>query len=102
MEISFVGKCALVTGATKGIGREIAKQLAKYGAKVIALGRSVPLLESLKNESPTIETIAVDLSDWNATKTALKDINNIDYLVNNAGLAILEPLLQVTEDHVDQ
>lgn len=44
----------------------------------------------------------MDLGDWNATKAALKDINNIDCLVNNAGLAILEPLLQVTEDHVDQ
>lgn len=105
-----------------GIGREIAKNLAKCGASVIAVGRDKNQLgiyqqtvinlcswkwpcffiESLKQEVPSIETIAVDLSNWNATKDALKEIGPVDLLVNNAGLAILEPLTEVTEEHIDR
>ncbi|KAF5277227.1 hypothetical protein FQR65_LT03933 [Abscondita terminalis] len=102
MEISFNGKTALVTGATKGIGREIAKQLVKCGADVIAVGRSDNDLESLKKEHPSIHTIKVDLKDWNATKDALKDINNVDLLVNNAAIAIVEPILNILENSVDE
>lgn len=59
-------------------------------------------LDSLKNEVPSIEIIAVDLADWKATKQALKNVGPIDLLVNNAGLAILEPLTAVSEDSVDR
>ncbi|KAF5277229.1 hypothetical protein FQR65_LT03935 [Abscondita terminalis] len=102
MEISFKGKTALVTGATKGIGRELAKQLVKCGADVIAIGRSENELDSLKEEYPSIHTIKVDLKDWNATKDALKDINNVDLLVNNAATAILEPILNISENSIDE
>lgn len=44
----FVNQRALVTGASKGIGRAIALQLAQEGAHVVALGRAVSDLESLK------------------------------------------------------
>lgn len=102
MEISFKGKTALVTGATKGIGREIAKQLVKCGADVIATGRTQSDLDSLKEECPSIQTISVDLKDWNATRDALKTIDNIDLLVNNAGVALLEPILDISEANIDQ
>ncbi|KAI4456147.1 d-erythrulose reductase [Holotrichia oblita] len=102
MEISFNGKRALVTGASQGIGRDIAKQLALCGAEVIAVSRSVDLLASLQQEVPAIKVIAVDLSNWIGTKEILGNIGHIDLLVNNAGLAILEPLTEVTEEHVDQ
>ncbi|VEN48903.1 unnamed protein product [Callosobruchus maculatus] len=74
MEISFRGKRALVTGASQ---------------------------VSLKNEVPSIETVALDLSDWNKTKQGLANIGPIDLLVNNAGLAILGPLTEVKESDVD-
>lgn len=57
---------------------------------------------SLKAELPSIQTVALDLSDWNKTKEALKSVGPIDILVNNAGLAILGPLTQVKEDDVDR
>ncbi|KRT83928.1 dehydrogenase, partial [Oryctes borbonicus] len=85
-----------------GIGRDIVKQLATCGAEVIAVSRSTDLLASLQQEVPSIKIVAVDLSNWSATKEALSNIGPIDLLVNNAGLAILEPLLDVTEEHVDQ
>nr|CAI5860565.1 unnamed protein product [Callosobruchus analis] len=60
------------------------------------------MLISLKNEIPSIETIALDLSDWNKTKQGLANIGPIDLLVNNAGLAILGPLTEVKESDVDR
>lgn len=59
-------------------------------------------LESLKAEVPSVEIISVDLSDWKATENALKDIENVDLLVNNAGYAVLEPISEVTEEAVDK
>ncbi|XP_972085.2 L-xylulose reductase [Tribolium castaneum] len=94
-------KTALVTGASQGIGRDIVKQLAKGGAKVVAVARNKELLESLKEEVPSIEIIPCDLSDWNATQNALSHLSP-DLLVNNAGLAILKPLTRVSESDVDQ
>ncbi|CAH0563371.1 unnamed protein product [Brassicogethes aeneus] len=104
MEINFKGKCALVTGATQGIGREIAIQLHKGGAKVIAVGRNKNLLDTLKGEFPQITTIPLDLANWSETEKLLnKDkIGPVDLLVNNAGLAVLGPLTEVQESDVDR
>ncbi|KAJ3655508.1 hypothetical protein Zmor_014636 [Zophobas morio] len=102
MEINFHGKTALVTGASQGIGRDIVKQLAKGGAKVVAVARNKELLESLQKEVPSIKIVPCDLSDWKATDQALATIGDVDLLVNNAGLAILGPLTEVKESDVDQ
>ncbi|KYB25962.1 Dehydrogenase/reductase SDR family protein 7-like [Tribolium castaneum] len=102
MEISFHGKRALVTGASQGIGRDIALQLAKCGAKVIAVARNKELLDELKNENPSIDTLSVDLSDWKATQNTLSNIFPIDLLVNNAGIVILKPVPTFDESDVDR
>ncbi|VEN50191.1 unnamed protein product [Callosobruchus maculatus] len=101
MEINFKGKRALVTGATKGIGKDIAIQLAICGAKVVAVGRSKELLIALKKETPAIETIELDISDWKATEKALRNAGPIDLLVNNAGVGMIKSLATVTEDDVN-
>ncbi|CAG9817874.1 unnamed protein product [Phaedon cochleariae] len=102
MEITFKGKRALVTGASQGIGREIVIQLVKCQAEVVAVARNKELLDTLQKEVPSIRTIPLDLSDWNATREALSNIGPIDLLVNNAGLAILGPLTEVKEDDVNR
>ncbi|XP_044758162.1 L-xylulose reductase [Coccinella septempunctata] len=102
MEISFQTKRALVTGASKGIGRDLVKQLAKCGAQVIAVARSQELLESLKKEVPSIEIVTMDIGDWNKTQQTLSKLGPIDLLVNNAGLALLAPVTNIPEDHFDQ
>ena len=53
----------LVTGATAGIGRELALQLAQAGVPVLALGRNVQSLQALQDSSPRIATVVCDLSD---------------------------------------
>lgn len=52
----------------------------------------------LKLELPSVQTIAVDLTNWKATEDALKNIGNIDFLVNSAGVAFLEPAAEITEE----
>lgn len=49
-----------------------------------------------------MKNIIVDLSDWKATENALKDIGNVDLLVNNAGCIKLESVSEVTEVAVDK
>ncbi|NP_001279223.1 L-xylulose reductase [Callorhinchus milii] len=96
------GKCTLVTGAGKGIGRETAKALIRCGSEVIAVSRTQSDLDSLSCECPNLRTICVDLSNWEATENALKDVGPIDLLVNNAAVAILQPFLEVTEEVFDK
>lgn len=68
---------------------------------MIAVSRSQGPLDDLKSTCPGIETISVDLSQWTATQTALKDVPNLDGLVNNAGIAIIKPFLEYTENDFD-
>ncbi|XP_056406286.1 L-xylulose reductase [Hyla sarda] len=102
MEISFAGHRALVTGAGKGIGRSTVKALRAAGAEVVALSRSSEDLESLARECPGVETVCVDLGDWSATEASLGNIGAVDLLVNNAGVALLQPFLEVTQEAFDR
>ncbi|GLV32942.1 uncharacterized protein CBL_08996 [Carabus blaptoides fortunei] len=102
MEISFKEKRILVTGAGQGIGRGIAVQLAKCGAKVVALGRQKKHLDSLQDEVPGIETICVDIQNWNETRNSLKTLGHVDCLVNNAAVAQLSPFLEIKPEEFDQ
>ncbi|XDV45156.1 hypothetical protein PO909_013295 [Leuciscus waleckii] len=101
MEITFSGKRALVTGAGKGIGRATALALARCGSEVTAVTRTKADLDSLVQECPSIKPVCVDLSDWDATAQALKDVGPVDLLVNNAACASLQPFLEVTPDQFD-
>ncbi|XP_043284304.1 L-xylulose reductase [Venturia canescens] len=101
MEIDFSNKRILVTGANKGIGRAIALRLSKYGGKVIGMGKTRETLDDLVKEDPTIETVCVDIADWDATRKAVKSVLPVDLLVNNAGVACLAPFLDITKDQFD-
>ncbi|XP_074659196.1 L-xylulose reductase-like [Tubulanus polymorphus] len=102
MEINFSGKRALVTGAGKGIGRQCVKTLLECGAHVVALTRTQTDLDTLKREHPSIETVCVDLLDWNKTREAVLKVLPIDLLVNNAGICEIVPFLSTTEACMDR
>ncbi|MCX6290204.1 MAG: SDR family NAD(P)-dependent oxidoreductase [Bacteroidetes bacterium] len=91
----LANKTALITGASKGIGRAVALAFAKEGAQVILLARSMDLLEKLKSE---IDASAVskaiifqaDVRKYDELKKVFDELNQnkiyIDVLVNNAGI----------------
>lgn len=88
----LTGKLALVTGASGGIGREIAFSLAAQGAKVLLAGRNNEALEETK-KAITGEAVVLPSADLSSAegidalmKSALEHGEAIDILVNNAGL----------------
>ncbi|GAB1609110.1 L-xylulose reductase-like [Argonauta hians] len=98
MEITFPGLTALVTGAGRGIGREVAKMLAKCGAKTFALSRTETHLKSLVEECPAIVPVVCDVSDWDRTREVVTSLGPIDLLVNNAGIASLSSFVEATRE----
>lgn len=108
-----MNKTALITGATSGIGRAVAKKLAQNGYNIIITGRRSNLLEALKNEIskeiPGIEVLALNF-DVRKQKEVSEAINGlpekwskIDVLVNNAGLAAgLDPIHEGSIDDWEQ
>ncbi len=93
--MTFSGNNVLVTGASKGIGAEVAKELAKYGLKVWINYRSKPELadavkEVIENNGGTAAVIKGDVSiesDWaDMIKTIVDSDGALSYLVNNAGI----------------
>jgi hypothetical protein len=77
---------AVVTGASSGLGREIALLLAARGERVVAVARSIKALDELAASSPRIEAIAADLSSPGERSRIVDAVGDVDILVNNAGL----------------
>ncbi|CAK1596081.1 unnamed protein product [Parnassius mnemosyne] len=101
MEISFKDKRVLVTGAGQGIGRRIAEQLWRTGAKVVAVSRTMSHLQSLQNEYPSIDIVELDVADWNKTREVIDSLGHFDALVNNAAVAVCEPFFECTPEAFD-
>ena len=101
MELNFTGKRALVTGAGKGIGREIAVLLSSFGAEVVALGRTQADLDTLSEEIGC-ETATVDVSDVQCTTRVAESLGAIDLLVNNAGISRPQAFLETRVEEFDE
>lgn len=106
----LAGRRALVTGATKGIGRHAALSLAYAGADLFVTGRNEDELESVVAEIRALGrhagAMTAELTDMEAVRalgeTALREMGVIEILVNNAGIARIEPFLETTVDAWDE
>ena len=101
MDISLSGKRVLITGAGRGIGRALALRVAACGGHVIALSRTQAHLDTLKAECPSVETVTCDLSDWEATRSAVEALGPVHCLVNNAGVGLGKAFFEVSESDFD-
>src|SRR3989441_2792535 len=86
------GQKALVTGATSGIGRAIALQLADEGVEVIVHGRDAlrgaETVRAIEARGGRARFVAADLSDSTEVRRLAEDASDIDILVNNAGFSV--------------
>ncbi|OBF19135.1 short-chain dehydrogenase [Mycobacterium kubicae] len=96
------GQKALVTGATSGIGRAIAKRLAAEGAEVIVHGRNGARAEEVVHEitaqGGTAGFLTADLSDTADIERLARDAGDVDILVNNAGVYQFLGTAEMTDD----
>ena len=105
MATSTVKGTALVTGASRGIGRAICLRLAHDGYDIVALARNEAELEGLCIEVISLgracRAIVLDLAHTAAIAAALYGVD-VDVLVNNAGLAAAKPFLDLAPDEWHQ
>lgn len=104
---SLAGRTALVTGASRGLGRAIALGLAQAGARVILAARDQAKLDAVAAEiariGSTASTITFELADLEAVEAAIPTLvargETIDILVNNGAISNWEPLADSTLEH---
>lgn len=103
LELGLKGRKALVTGASKGIGKAIAERLAGEGCEVVLVARSGAEMERAAEElrrrhGVAAHVHALDLADGNTPKSLARAHADLDILVNNAGAIPRGSLLEIDEE----
>ena len=106
MHLDLTNKSALITGASRGIGRAIAETLAAEGMRLAIVARSVELLDELASALPTqCVVIAADLRDRDRAQPIVEEavsrLGDLDLLVNNAGATRRGDFLALTDEDWD-
>ncbi|UCB46016.1 MAG: 3-oxoacyl-ACP reductase FabG [Spirochaetota bacterium] len=105
------GRVAVVTGASRGIGRAIAELFAHEGAKTVinyltSEKNALAVVDRIQNKGGEATCVKADVSKFKDVKymieTTLKEYKRIDILVNNAGILITEDVLETSEDDWDR
>ena len=99
------GKVALVTGASSGLGAHFAKCLGAAGASLVLAARRADRLESLQAElvrqNVTAKTVELDVQSSDSISAALAAAGPLDVVVNNAGISIVKPALEMPDKDWD-
>ena len=103
---SLEGKVALVTGASRGIGRGVAAGMAEAGATVVCAARTRSQLDeavaAIEAAGGKARVVELDMADLEGMDAALEQCGPIDILFNNAGMNIRQPIVEVSEENYDQ
>ena len=108
MDLGLEGKVALVTGAGRGIGLAVARELGREGCRVAALDYCEEALRELVGSwsSGELLPLRADVAESSQVEGAAQDIldrwGRIDILINNAGIYLVKPLLEMTEEEWDR
>jgi NAD(P)-dependent dehydrogenase (short-subunit alcohol dehydrogenase family) len=106
MDIRLDGKQALVTGAGRGIGRAAALALAAAGAELVLVSRTPAELDAvaaeIANAGGRALVLPFDVTDSGALHAAFARLDQLDILINNAGLNRPQPFLGVDEETLDR
>ena len=111
MPDDLTGKVALVTGASRGIGRAVALALAEAGADVAVnyLAREAPALETVKTIEhlgrraiPVPADVSLTAEVAGMVEVIEEDLGQVDILVNNAGIVSHQPLAAISESDWDR
>lgn len=111
MDKKLAGKVALITGASRGIGRTIAENLAHHGAKVVInyanrSEQAAAVVQDIKRNGGEATAIQADISRLSELERlyqeALQTFGKLDIVVNNAGIVITKPIGDITEADFDQ
>lgn len=107
---TFENKVVLITGAASGIGRAVAQELGRRGALLVLTDIDARLLDEtavgIRRAGGHAEAVELDVRDARAVETVITDAANrhgrLDYLFNNAGIAIYGEIRDCTLDHWQQ
>lgn len=108
---TLAGRTALVTGASRGIGRAVALSLAEAGAAVAVNYReraadARDVVAAIRRNGGKAIDVAADVSDGRAVADMVaaveRELGPVDVLVNNAGLAIIRSIDELTEEEFDR
>jgi NAD(P)-dependent dehydrogenase (short-subunit alcohol dehydrogenase family) len=97
MDLQLIGKTALVTGSTAGIGLEIARRLVTEGADVVICGRNQTKLDAASAEIGARSVLA-DPATADGAAALVAAVPDIDILVNNLGIYEAKPFGEITDD----
>jgi uncharacterized protein len=100
--VNISGSRVLLTGATGGLGRAIAKALDERGAHLLLTGRKQDALEALAGELHSAEALAADLAKRDDVAALPGRAGHVDVLVHNAGLPGSGRLESFSEDEIDR